>query len=123
MKKHRQERVSDLIAREISVILHNESSDNRFMLTTVTGAKVSRDLKIAYIYISIIGDPPMRDALMKELDESSKFYRTEIGHRLKLKYTPEIRFLYDDSVERGVRLVAEIESLNISQSDDSEDSE
>ncbi len=124
MKKHRQERVSDLIAHEISIILHNESADNRFMLTTITGAKMSRDLKIAYVYVSMIGPEAERDNLMTELVDNSRVYRTEIGHRLRLKYTPEIHFIYDDSVERGVRLVEEIEALNReTRSENGDDSE
>jgi len=121
VKKHRQERVSDLIAREISIILHNESPDNRFMLTTITGAKISRDLKIAYVYVSMINPEAEREVLLKELIENSRLYRTEIGHRLRLKYTPEIHFIYDDSVERGVRLVEEIEALNREAADEGGD--
>ncbi len=111
MKSRRAERVADLIAREIAMMMHTESSDHRFLLTTVTGAKISSDLRVAHIYVSILGDESKIDETINHLKTSSSYFRREIGRRLKLRYTPEIRFVYDDTMERAQRIFSELDLL------------
>ena len=111
MKKHRKERVGDLISHEISMILRTKAADSRFDAVTVTGARVSSDLRIAHIYVSVLGDETARSKALKGLEQAARFFRGEVGRRLRMKYTPEIRFVFDEELERGQRIWQEIEQL------------
>ncbi len=91
-----KEEVASIIAREIK--------DPRIGFITVTDAEVSPDLKVAKIFYTVFGDEKARADTAKGLESAKPFVRREIGKFLKLKSTPEIRFFFDESVERGQKL-------------------
>ena len=68
---------------------------------TVTDVKVTDDLKIAKIYISFLGNKKMVDALIQEIIKRKKVIRHYVGLELQLKYIPELRFYYDDTMEHA----------------------
>lgn len=104
MQTHRTKRVADLIAREVASIIQREVKDPRARLVTITGAEVSPDLKIAKLYWSTYGDEARREEAADALDRARGFIRSELGGRLDLKSTPELRFYYDDALDRGMRI-------------------
>lgn len=71
---------------------------------TVTGTDVSPDLKLATIYYTVLGDAKKREEAAQALERAKGFVRRELGLRLELKSTPEIRFVYDDTMDRGMRI-------------------
>lgn len=104
MDTKRSRRVADQILHEVAQILQREVKDPRVGFVTLTGAKVSPDLHYAWLFYTVLGEEATRDATRKGLESAAPFIRREIGQRLRLKTTPELRFSYDESVERGFRL-------------------
>lgn len=99
----RTDRISEEMKKEISKIIQNELKDPRLpQMISVISADVTRDLRYAKIYVSILGSEQEEEDGIKGLKSASGFIRREIGHRLKLRYTPELLFELDHSIERGV---------------------
>lgn len=104
MDTKRTQRVADLLVHEIARILQREVKDPRIGFVTLTGAKVSPDLHVAWVYYTVLGDAAARETSGKGLAAATPFIRHEVAPRLRLKVTPELRFVYDDSVDRGFRI-------------------
>lgn len=100
----RLRRVADQIQRELSGLLRAELKDPRVGMITLTGVEVSPDLAHAKVFFTTLGDAEALAQTETGLKRAAGFLRAELGHRLKLRVTPEIRFVHDASVERGVRL-------------------
>jgi len=97
------DRISEEIKREISFIIQNELKDPRLgKMISVTAVDVTRDLRYAKVYVSVLGDENDKKDAASGLKSASGFIRREIGRRIQLRYTPEIIFELDDSIERGV---------------------
>jgi ribosome-binding factor A len=107
----RQERVEELIKEEVCEILRERVSDPRIGFVSVTSVEVSPDLENASIYVSIFGEEKQKEEAMKGLASATKFIRGELGHRLELRVTPGIRFIRDDSLDRGSRVLGLINKL------------
>lgn len=90
--------------REIASTLLRSSKDPRVKLVTITGAQVSPDLKNARVYYTVLGDEDKREEVAQALDRAKGFLRRELGAHLELKSTPELRFIYDDTLDRGMRI-------------------
>ena len=99
----RVSRVSSLIKREVSQMLLNGIKDDRVGtgMVSVTEVDVSGDLQHAKIFVSIYGTPEAKAATMEGLKSSTGFVRRELAQRMRLRRTPELIFLEDDSLERG----------------------
>ncbi len=124
MKSFRHRRVADMIAREVAHIMRTKAADKRFDSITITGAKVSKDLKVARVYYSVMKDEPkLRETIEQTLEKAAGFFRSELGSTLKMRYTPEIRFEYDQSIDRGHRIINEIEKLRIEDESSENDNE
>lgn len=100
----RPERVAEQIRIEIAGILQRDLKDPRVGLATCTRVQLSRDLKVAKIYVSVLGTPEEQKRTMQALEGASGFVRRLLGQRLGLRASPEVRFLFDPSVEYGIRL-------------------
>ena len=101
----RPEKVAHLMRREVADILENKLRDPRLGATvTVTDVEVTHDLSYARIYVTVLGDEATRTKALEALGHAAGFVRREIGHRLELREVPEIRFLYDDSLDKGGRV-------------------
>lgn len=99
----RVERVAEQMKKEIAQILRDELKDPRLGvgLLTVTGVELSSDLHYAKVYVSIYGDEERKREAMEGLNRATSFVRREIGQRLSLRYTPDITFKFDASIEHG----------------------
>lgn len=109
----RTDRVNELLRSDISEILRRDVRDPRLgLLFSVTEVSVSPDLKHARVYISVMGSDEEKDQAFRALKAAAPFVRHELRRRLtSLRYTPELSFLRDDSIERGARLSALINEV------------
>ena len=122
MANYRQDRINDSVTQEVSQIIR-EIKDPRVSdaLITVTAADVTADLKYAKIfYSSITGDDP---ELKKGLKSASGFVRSQLAKRLNMRITPEITFVYDESVEHGIRIAKILNGLDITEPEENEEEE
>ncbi len=102
---HRIERVNSLIRQEISQLLQREVKDPRLSsFITVTEVITAPDMKHSRVYISHLGTEAERNEALKTLTAAAGFFRRELAKTLKLRYTPELSFHGDDSIERADRI-------------------
>ncbi|KAL1554382.1 putative ribosome-binding factor A, chloroplastic [Salvia divinorum] len=80
-------------------------------LTTISDVEVSADLQVVKVYVSVFGDERGKEVALAGLKAKAKYVRSELGKRMKLRLTPEIRFLEDGSLERGSRVIAILDKL------------
>jgi ribosome-binding factor A len=95
---HRVERVAEQIREEVSQILSTEVADPGVGLVTVTRVKVTADLALARVYWTIMGDAAQRKETAKALTRATPFVRRLLSQRLTLRRSPEVQFLFDQSV-------------------------
>jgi len=100
----RQERVAEAIAHEVGQLLARGLKDPRIGFVTVTGAKVSPDLREAWIYYAVHGDARVRQDTAVGLEAARGFIRHEVGQAVRLRSTPELHFVVDESIDRGDRI-------------------
>lgn len=100
----RLRRMADVIQRELSALLLTEVKDPRIGLITITDVDVSPDLAHAKVFYTTMAEGEARDHTRDGLKRAAGFLRTELGHRMSTHAVPELRFMFDDSVERGARL-------------------
>ncbi len=99
----RTNRISEEMKKEISAIIQSELKDPRLpKMISVTSAEVTRDLRYAKVFISVFGNEADKKNAIEGLKSAAGFIRREVGHRLQLRYSPELLFELDDSIERGV---------------------
>ena len=102
---NRPVRIAEELRQELSSLITRGLKDPRITgMITVTGAKVSPDLKEATAYVSVHADGPVREKTMEGLRAACGFLQREAARNLGLRYTPHLRFVYDESVERGDRI-------------------
>ena len=108
----RTERLADLIRDEVARLLLREVKDPRIGLVTITGARVTPDLRQARLFVSILGDEAAREAALEGLRHSAHFIQRALFRNLRLRHSPVILFEIDDSLERGDRIERVIQSLH-----------
>ena len=106
----RPQKLGDLIQRELSELLQRELRDPRVGMITITGVDVSPDFSHAKVFFTVLEKQRLEDA-REGLRRASGFLRSQLARRIKLYTTPELRFEYDESVERGDRLSRLINSV------------
>ncbi len=112
MGTRRMERVNELIREEISELIRREVKDPRLnSFISVTEVVTSSDLRHAKVFVSIMGTDEEKRQAAKGLAAATRFLRRELGERLSLRYTPELLFQLDDSIERGSRLLQLIKEV------------
>ncbi len=98
-------RVAHEVQRELGELLARGLKDPRITgFITVTGAKMAPDLKDVTVYVSIHADDAIRERTLEGLRAAAGYLQREVAHRLKLRYTPHLRFAYDASVAQGDRI-------------------
>ncbi len=105
MAYQRIDRISEEVRHEVDRIIREEVSDPRVAGTfSITRAEVTRDLRYAKIYISVL-DKSDCDQVLKGLKSASGYLRRELGRALRLRYTPELTFVRDDSIDKGAHIL------------------
>jgi ribosome-binding factor A len=97
----RSDRVSGLIQKALSEILQKNIKDPRLKMTTITGVEVSRDLKLARIFFTTPDGDRKKEAAIKGFNSAQGFIKRTLADKLDLKYMPDIKFFYDESIEYG----------------------
>lgn len=109
----RQQRVGELIKREVSQIIQNDLRDPRIGFVTVTDAEVSRDLKHARVFVSFYGEPDKAQDCLFGLESARGYVRSQLARRAELKAVPEIDFGLDESVHDGARIEELLQSARV----------
>ena len=110
MSRGRPQKIADLMQRELSELLQREVRDPRVGMVTITSVDVSPDLSHAKVYFTILNNEK-KDETTKGLQRAASFLRSQLSRRMSMYTTPELRFVYDESVERGDRLSRLIDSV------------
>jgi ribosome-binding factor A len=101
----RPARVAEEFRQELSTVLARGLKDPRVTgFVTITGAKMGPDLKDVTVYVSIHAPEPERERTLEGLRAAATYLQREVARNLKLRHTPHLRFVYDESVERGDRI-------------------
>ena len=115
----RAERVSDAVQQELAVLIRDEVRDPRVGMVSVTDVGVSRDLAYAKIHVTFVGDRSQKeiDEAMAALNGASGYLRKLLAGSIKLRITPKLTFLFDESGRRGQHLSALIDYAISTQPD------
>src|SRR6266704_3866254 len=108
---HRQEKLGELIAVELSDLLRTRVKDPRVGFASITHVEVSGDFRHAKVFVSVMGSPEEREATMQGLKNATGFLRHELATRLVVRYMPEIVFKLDKSIEEGARILELIQKV------------
>jgi ribosome-binding factor A len=105
MSIDRTMRLSEEMRKVISGIIQNEIKDPRIpMLTSVTKVDVTKDLRYAKIFISVLGNDEQKNKCIEGLKSAAGYIRKETGSKIKMRYTPELIFEIDNSIEYGLHI-------------------
>lgn len=117
----RMEKVNQLIKREISQMIQRDLTDPRLQFVTVTSVDVSPDLRHARVKYSVLGDAAQLDAAAAALKNARGYIRRQIGQRVKLRYTPEVDFIYDQSIAYSIHMDETLDALRRERGEDAPD--
>ena len=120
MEFKRADRVSGLLRKEIAEVLAKEVKDPRVNMVTVTGVKVSPNLRSAHVYFSVLGTEKEIKGSTIGLERATKFIQRQLGKRIRLRYTPIIDFQFDKSLEYGSHIDRILQDISLPQEEDSE---
>jgi ribosome-binding factor A len=109
---HRIERVNELIRAEISNLLLRETKDPRLSgYISINAVETSPDLRHAKVLVSCVCEEQQKKDILDALSHSSGYFRSVMAKRLKIRRMPELHFVWDSSIERGVNLVTYIDQV------------
>ena len=120
---NRVERISEEVTKELAMLLRNVK-DPRVSQTmlSVVRCEVTNDMRWCKVFLSALGDCDYKE-LKRGLKSCSGFLRRELAHRLRLRYTPELVFVLDDSIAHGAHIAAVLNTLDIPEDDPEETDE
>jgi len=118
----RSSRIAEQLQRELSELIRRQVKDPRIHLVTITDVDVSPDLSNAKVLISVLGAEGPQPEVVTALNHAAGFLRHTLGRTLKLRSIPELRFRYDDTLDRAARLDALITRANAPAHDDEKES-
>ncbi|MET1083937.1 MAG: 30S ribosome-binding factor RbfA [Burkholderiales bacterium] len=105
----RARRIADQLQREIAELVRLELKDPRVGMVTLTGVEVGADYAHAKVFFTVLGSASLVQETERALQHAAGFLRTRLSHRLRLRTVPQLHFVFDASVERGMRLSRLIE--------------
>jgi ribosome-binding factor A len=111
MSSLRLQRVRELLKRELGEIIRREIPVGAAGLITVNDLTISPDLHAATVYVGVLGNEEQKKKALTELDQHRKRIQGLVGKAVILKYTPQLRFLLDESIEQGNRVLKIIDEL------------
>jgi ribosome-binding factor A len=107
----RNVRVASQLQRELAELLRSDYKDPRLGMITVSDVEVTRDLSVAKVFVSFLGAQQDAAASLAILAEKAPALRHAVGAAMRMRSIPELRFLYDDSLERGFKMDALLDEL------------
>ena len=111
MATRRQRQAAELLHEEISTLLQRRVQDPRLKAVTVTGVEVTKDLKIARVFVSVLGNAEETKAAMIGLDKAAGYLRSQIGATVRLRYVPQLSFRLDNSLKQGMHIDQLLDTL------------
>ena len=110
MSSYKIPRLASEIERAISDILANEARDDILKTVTITGCNLAKDLSYAKIYFTSMSNLS-KEEIEKEVNEASHFIRGRLSEKVDMRHTPELKFLYDESIAYGEKIEKIINDL------------
>lgn len=104
------ERLNHQFQEVISEILYKEVKNPDLKFVTITGCEITNDLSFCKVYFTVLGKDT--NEIKKELDNAASFIRGEISKRVEIRHTPELRFIFDESIEYGEKIEKIISDIN-----------
>jgi len=104
VRKTRLKRTDQLLRETIAELILTRLGDPRIGFVSVTGVKISPELDTARVFVTVLGTPEERETAMKGLKSAAPYLQSELHKRVRLRRTPKLRFIYDESVDRGFRI-------------------
>ncbi|MCB0105716.1 MAG: 30S ribosome-binding factor RbfA [Caldilineaceae bacterium] len=104
MSTIRQQRVTELLYEELSIMVANELDDPKLSLVTVLGVQVSQDLRNAKVYVNHQEEEVTRKEVIKGLERATPYLRSQLAERCNLRVVPQLLFYYDDTPEKAARI-------------------
>lgn len=120
MASARMERISDLMIAEISRLLLRKVKDPRVKFVTITDVKVTRDLKSATVFFSVLLDDMDKEEVLEGLNHAAGFIRRELFQDLRMKSVPTLNFKIDESIEYGAHIEKLLHSIHEGKEEDEE---
>ena len=105
------DRIASNMVKEISYILANEVKDNNIKFVTVTSVKLASDLSFAKVYVTVFDKEKTKETI-KALDQAKGFIRKKLSERIDIRHTPELSFVFDESIEYGNKIEKIIQEIN-----------
>ena len=109
----RSERLGELLLAEISELVVRDLKDPRLGFVTFTRVELSDDLRHAKVFASILGSEPEKARTLQGLVSATGYIRRHLGRILRLRYTPELTFLIDESMEHGAKIAQLLRQLHV----------
>jgi ribosome-binding factor A len=103
-RSYRQERLNERIKELIGELVQKRLKDPRIGLVTITAVSIAPDYATAKVYFTVMGDEAVRSETRKGLESARSFLRRAVGRELELRQAPDLRFLYDDTLDRAMRI-------------------
>ncbi len=110
MATNRINRINEDIQRELASLIRTVKDPRVHGLVSITRVDTTTDLRYCRVYVSVLDQSDVKE-VVKGLKSAAGYLRRELGHVLTLRYTPELQFMADDSIERGVRMVSMIDHI------------
>ena len=108
-------RIADQIQKDLAEVIRTEVKDPRVGMITLTGVELSSDHHHAKVFFTTLGGPEVVAKAVSGLQHASGFLRSQLAKGLQLRIVPELHFVYDESVERGIRLSRLIDDALVSE--------
>src|SRR5665647_464565 len=116
MAYHRIDRISEEIRKEISDIIRTKVKDPRIAsMSTIIKAEVTKDLRHAKIYVSVLGSDEEKNSTIEGFKKASGYIRRELGTRMDIHYIPELHFELDTSIEYSIQISKKLDELHLNQ--------
>jgi len=114
----RAERISVKIQQAITELLSKKMQDPRIEMATISGVKMTPDLRVAHIYVTVFGDKKRISEVIDGFKSSKGFIKKRIAPKLGLKYMPDLKFIHDDSFDKAARMDELIKSASTGTPDE-----
>ena len=111
MSSIKVERLNHMIQEEISMILMTEVQDEKLKFVTITGVETTSDYSYAKVYFTVLEESKKKE-ITDELNKANHFIRGKLSERIDIRHTPELKFIYDDSIAYGEHIDEIIDNIH-----------
>ena len=117
-RSYRKERLNESIKALLGELILAKLKDPRVGLVTITGVEAARDLTSAKVYFTVMGDEKAREESRQGLESAKNFLRNTVGRELKLRNIPDFHFIYDDTLDRSIRIEEALKRMQNGEAND-----